>query len=90
MKVDSEITRYRILGDVAAERRRQIFGERMIEPADGELSAFDWHATIDDYNSMARRMRCMGRLSDARRRYVQIAALAVAAVEAIDRLDFEP
>ena len=54
---------------------------------DDRWNALDWHEMIADYNAWARRMACMGSMDKARRRYVQLAALAVAAVEAIDRAD---
>jgi len=43
-----------------------------------------WHDLIHDYNAWARRMASMGSNEKARRRYVQIAAIAVAAIEAMD------
>lgn len=52
---------------------------------DDQWTAFDWHEMIADYNAWARRMAAMGSFEKARRRYIQIAALAVAAVEALDR-----
>lgn len=73
-----------VLNDVLAERRRQdakwvgVFNDDMWTP-------FDWHEMIADYNSWARRMACQGSPEKARNRYIQIASLAVAAVEALDR-----
>jgi hypothetical protein len=73
-----------VLVDVAEERLRQ--DVKWANPAnDDQWSALDWHEMIADYNALARRMAAMGSLDKARRRYVQVAALAVAAVEAIDR-----
>lgn len=73
-----------VLQDVENERIRQdakwegVFN-------DDDWNAFDWHEMIADYNSWARRMMAMRSPDKARNRYVQVAALAVAAVEAIDR-----
>lgn len=72
-----------ILKEVARERTRQtqkwsgIFDDRLYD-------ALDWHEMIADYNAWARRMLVMRNHVKARRRYVQIAALAVAAIEALD------
>ena len=72
-----------VLKDVAEERKRQhgkwdgVFDDRSHTP-------LDWHEMIADYNGWARRMACMGSMDKARTRYIQIAALAVAAVEAMD------
>lgn len=72
-----------VLGEVAVERTRQhskwdgVFDDLQWTPG-------DWHAMIEDYNGWARRMGCMGSMDKARNRYIQIAALAVAAVEAVD------
>lgn len=52
---------------------------------DDQWTPFDWHEMIADYNGWARRMASMGSPFKARQRYIQVAALAVAAVEAIDR-----
>jgi hypothetical protein len=73
-----------VLSDVSSERSRQrdkwdgVFN-------DDNYTPFDWHEMIADYNGWARRMACMGSDDKARTRYIQIAALAVAAVEALDR-----
>jgi len=74
----------RVLIDVSNERLRQhskwdgVFSDDAYTP-------LDWHEMIADYNGWARRMACMGSEDKARTRYVQIAALAAAAVEALDR-----
>lgn len=74
-----------ILGEIRSERRRQ--NEKWGGPEhDDQWTPLDWHEMIADYNGWARRMSAMGSLDKARRRYIQIAALAVAAVEAIDRI----
>jgi len=52
---------------------------------DDQWTPLDWHEMIADYNGWARRMVAMGSVYEARGRYIQIAALAIAAVEAIDR-----
>jgi phenylpyruvate tautomerase PptA (4-oxalocrotonate tautomerase family) len=74
-----------VLQDVAAERWRQQHKPTSSETIDDRNTAFDWHEIISDYNGWARRMSCMGSPEKARRRLVQLAAVAVAAVEAIDR-----
>lgn len=74
----------KVLADVAAERARQ--DDKWGGPeADDQWDALDWHEMIADYNGWARRMATMNSFDKARNRYVQIAALAVAAVEALDR-----
>lgn len=71
-----------ILDDVFNERERQVgkWGYN-----DDAYNAFDWHEMIGDYNAWARRMMTMNSHEKARNRYIQVAALAVAAVEALDR-----
>ncbi len=55
-------------------------------PATDDLwSPQDWHEMFADYNGWARRKWSQDALPKARDRYKQIAALAVAAMEAIDR-----
>ena len=73
-----------VIAEVALERQRQDekWGGAI---NDDQWSPLDWHEMLSDYNAWARRMACMGSLDKARRRYVQLAAMAVAAVEAIDR-----
>lgn len=73
-----------ILNDVANERKRQHdkWDNVYNDDAYGPL---DWHEMISDYNAWARRMASMGSTEKARRRYIQVAALAVAAVESLDR-----
>lgn len=69
---------------VLLERKRQV--EKWGGPLnDDALTILDWHELIADYNSWARRMATMGSYLKARQRYVQIAALAIAAVESLDR-----
>lgn len=73
-----------ILSEVAEERQRQ--DEKWGGAAHDDFHRpMDWHAIISDYNGWARRMLCMNSLEKARKRFIQIAALAVAAVESIDR-----
>ncbi len=73
-----------ILDEVFHERNRQDEKWGGVS-TDDEYSYFDWHEMIADYNAWARRMGAMNSPVKARRRLVQVAALAVAAVEAIDR-----
>lgn len=53
--------------------------------ADDKWNPLDWHEMIADYNAWARRMATMNSPDKARNRYIQIAALAIAAIEALDR-----
>ena len=76
--------RHNILVDIELERDRQTNKWTGIFE-DSKWSAFDWHEMISDYNAWARRMASMGSLDKARNRYIQIAALAVAAIEQIDQ-----
>lgn len=83
------MTRAAILAQIDAERERQI--EKWGGPVksafiDDSWNALDWKEMIDDYTAWARRMATMGSWDKSRRRFIQVAALAVAAVEAIDRL----
>lgn len=78
------MTTHNVWDDVAHERKRQ--NEKWGGPSnDDRWTPFDWHEMIADYNGWARRMMCMNNPEKARNRYIQIAALAVAAVEALDR-----
>lgn len=73
-----------VLRDVANERKRQdVKWDGVFD--DDQWNALDWHEMISDYNGWARRMMAMNSPDKARNRYIQIAALAVAAVEALDR-----
>jgi len=74
-----------ICQDVMVERQRQD-GKWGGPEHDDQWSPLDWHEMIADYNAWARRMWTMGSLEKARRRLVQVAALAIAAVESIDRV----
>lgn len=75
-----------ILDEVLQERRRQD-NKWGGEENDDKHTPNDWHEVIADYNGWARRMAAMGSNDKARKRYIQIAAIAVAVVERIDRLD---
>ena len=71
-----------IYDEIKTERQRQIgkWG------ADESNEPFDhWYGVLSDYNGWARRMARMGSLDKYRRRMVQIAAIAVAVVEALDK-----
>lgn len=76
------MSRQSILADVSAERDRQVGKWGSLQ--DLANTPLDWHEMIADYNAWARRMAAMGSPDKARTRYIQIAALAVAAVEALD------
>lgn len=73
-----------VIDDVKNERVRQ-FEKWDGVFSDDNYTPGDWYALIKDYNCWARRMGCMGSTDKYRRRLIQIAALAVAAVEALDR-----
>ncbi len=73
-----------VLEEIANERERQ--DEKWDGPLnDDPMCPLDWHEMIADYNSWARRMAAMRSPEKARRRYIQVAALAVAAIESLDR-----
>lgn len=73
-----------ILSEVENERLRQ--DQKWGGSAhDDTNTPLDWYEILSDYNGWARRMATMQDINNARRRYVQIAAVAVAAVEALDR-----
>lgn len=73
-----------ILAEIGAERIRQYLKWGGTSN-DDKYTPLDWYSMIADYNAWARRMACMGSVDKARNRYIQVATLAVAAVEAIDR-----
>lgn len=74
-----------VIAEVVKERRRQ--DAKWGGPEhDDKHSPCDWHEMICDYNGWARRMIAMNSPDEARQRLIQVAALAVAAVERIDRL----
>ena len=75
--------RKKILDDVSAERDRQI-AKWTGTFDDAQWNCADWHEMITDYSAWARRMGAMGSPEKQRRRLIQVAALAVAAVEVID------
>jgi hypothetical protein len=81
---DDELHTRSVLDDVFNERDRQV-SKWTGTFNDDDYTPFDWHEMIADYNAWARRMMTMNSPDKARRRYIQIAALAVAAVEALDR-----
>lgn len=74
----------KVLTEVYAERERQ--DEKWGGPDhDDRLSIFQFIQLIRDYASWARVMFGMDSTDKCRNRLVQVAALAVAAVEKIDR-----
>lgn len=84
LEQQAELRQKDLMLELLAERRRQ--DDKWGGPNhDDQWTPFDWHEMIADYNAWARRMAAMGNLVKARRRYIQVAALAVAAVEALDR-----
>ena len=73
-----------VLEDVGTERMRQ--DEKWGGPEhDDQHTTAEFVQWIEDYAGWARMMASMGSYEKARRRLIQIAALAVAAVESIDR-----
>lgn len=77
------MSRESILTEITDERGRQ-HDKGFDVTSDLLRNPLDWHEMIADYNAWARRMACMGDWDKARRRWMQTAALAVAAVEALD------
>ena len=75
-----------VIIDVINERKRQDekWGGSKID--DQRNRPFDWCLIIQDYASLARTMARLDSSEKYRKRMVQIAALAVAAVESHDRL----
>ena len=71
-----------ILQEVRAERLKQ--KARWNREYNAAHSPLDWHEMIADYNAWARRKAALGDDAQARVRYVQVAALAVAAIESLD------
>jgi hypothetical protein len=70
--------------DVLAERQRQ--DEKWGGAGhDDHHTVPEWALLIQDYAGWARTMAGMGSFDKARRRLVQISALALAAAEALDR-----
>jgi hypothetical protein len=69
-----------ILEAITNERARQA-AKGFNAAVDAAYGPADWHAMITDYAGWARRMHCMGSIDKALNRYVQTAALCVAAAE---------
>lgn len=74
----------RVLFDVEKERQRQNDKWGGAEHDDHHTTA-EFVQLIEDYAGWARTMAGMNSLDKARNRLIQVAALAVAAVESIDR-----
>lgn len=73
-----------VLQEVAAERERQ--DQKWGGPEhDDQHSTAEFAQLIQDYAAWARVMAGMGSRDKARRRLVQVAALAVAAAESLER-----
>lgn len=73
----------RVVIECVQERSHQVAARGSEE--DRRWSPRDWKEMIDDYSAMARRAMTMGKADEARRRYIQVAALALAAVQAFDK-----
>lgn len=72
-----------VLQAVLEERRRQ--DTKWGGPLhDTQWEPLDWHEMIADYNGWARRMWAMGSTEKAKKRFIQVAALAVAAIQAME------
>lgn len=80
--MNSEQQRGQILQEVFNERTRQ--KQKGTSRFDPMHTPLDWYSILIDYVGWYRRMACMGNREKARRRLIQVAALAVAAVEAMD------
>jgi hypothetical protein len=72
-----------VLVEVAGERVRQ--NEKWGPAHDDAHTPNEWVQLIHDYASWARVMNGMGNIAKERERLIQVAALAVAAVESMDR-----
>ena len=72
-----------VVHDALQHRAAQV-GARGIEEDRG-WSPLDWKEMIDDYSAMARRAATLGKVESARERYLQVIALGIAAVEALDK-----
>jgi hypothetical protein len=72
----------RLLQEVATEIQRQQV--KNMDLHDYNHKPLDWHEMIADYNSWARRMYTMGSLEKAKTKYIQVAALAIAAANQIN------
>lgn len=76
----------RVLEDVVKERKRQ--DEKHGGPVeDDKLDGRDFIELITIYNDQARAAGVMGDGPEVRRRLIQVAAIAIAAVESFDRYD---
>ncbi len=80
------MSREDILLQVDAERDRQE-AKGFADYKDDRKEPWNWHEDIESYNGWARLMWAMGSTDKARNRFIQIAALAVAAIESLDRKD---
>ncbi len=73
-----------VLAEIQAERDRQ--DSKWGGETHDDAHSFDfWVELLRDYAGWARVMAGMGSVAKARRRLIQVAAIAVAAVESIDR-----
>ena len=72
-----------IYDDIQAERNRQ--DQKWGAVHDSDHTPSEWYEILDTYSKKAAIDAQDRDFGDARRRYIQVAALAVAAVEALDR-----
>lgn len=88
---ENEQRRKNILAEIAGERKRQIDKGFNEAHDDAQFSAYGVQSiveTIQGYVGWARVQFNMGSPDKARRRLINVAALAVSAVESLDRLFF--
>lgn len=72
-----------VLPEVKDERNRQ--KAIWTEAQDDLRKPEDWQALINDYNAMAQRRLQQGKTQEARRKLMQVAAIAIAEIEMLDR-----
>ena len=76
--------RYDLLDEITQERLRQM-NKGYTPELDDLKQPYNWHEDITAYSGWARLMFDLHSPDKARRRYIQIAALAMAAIESLDR-----
>lgn len=73
-----------LISEIEQERLRQV-GKGYTSEHDDEHTVGDFVFFIKNYSGWAAQMASMGSMERARRRLIQVAALAIAAVQTIDR-----
>lgn len=74
-----------VIDEIAAERRRHVEVEGWTPEHDDEHTTADFVRFIEHYAGLARDAEIQADPDEARKRLVQVAALAVAAAESIER-----